>query len=50
MRRKSNHLIEQRDELRIALTKAFANNEFDKYDRLNCRLIKLDKKIRKGKK
>lgn len=48
-KKKKNRLIEQRDEIRVALAEAFADNKFEEYDRLYDRFIKLDKKIRKGK-
>jgi len=51
-KRKKLTLIEQRDEIRTEMLEAFADNRFEEeeYDKLYCRLQKIDKKIRKEKK
>lgn len=47
---KRDRLIEECDELRNELAEAFTDNKIEEYDKLNCRLQRLEKKIRKGQK
>jgi hypothetical protein len=42
-------LIEQRNEVRLAMAKAMSAKDMKEYDRLNSHLLWLDKKIKRRK-
>ena len=49
-KKKYNHLIDRRKEIRIALTKALADEDMVAYHKLNGHLIRIEYKLRKGAK
>jgi len=49
-RKKYLRMVEERDSVRTAMSKALADDNMAEYHRLNGHLIWLDEKIRKGKK